>query len=384
MRSAGASLVRLEVNWYAIAPAKRPAIWDASNPDDPNYNWSSLDTKIRLLESNGLEPLVVLNRPPLWAGGGEQPSPDVGELGKFAHAAAVRYDGRHPGLPRVRYWQIWNEPNVNVFLYPQFKNGKPYAPILYRQMVNAVAPAVHSARADDVVVAGGLSPFTVTRGATITIGPLRFMREMLCMSNGKRPRATCSASATFDVWSHHPYTSGGPTHHALNPNDVSLGDLGKMKRLLDAAFAARHVVASRGVKFWVTEISWDTDPPDRNAVPIKLQARWTSEALYRMWLLGIDTVFWLALRDSPYPSQPVQSGLWFNGGRGLQSDKPKPTLTAFDFPFVAYVQRKSTLVWGRTPASAAGRVIIERRTSHGWLSVAGLRANQYGIFTAKL
>jgi hypothetical protein len=157
-----------------------------------------------------------------------------------------------------------------------------------------------------------------------------------------------------------------------------------MKRLLDAAVRARHVIAPRGVKFWVTEISWDTDPPDPHAVPIKLQARWTAEALYRMWLLGIDTVFWLQLRDSPYPSDPTQSGLWFNGGRGLQSDKPKPTLTAFDFPFVAYVQRKSTLVWGRTPASTPGRVIIERRTRRGWRAVAGLAANKYGIFTAKL
>ena len=63
------------------------------------------------------------------------------------------------------------------------------------------------------------------------------MREMLCMSSGATPRATCNDRAEFDVWAHHPYTYGGPTHSAFHPDDVSLGDLGEMRRLLDAATA---------------------------------------------------------------------------------------------------------------------------------------------------
>jgi hypothetical protein len=236
---------------------------------------------------------------------------------------------------------------------------------------------------DNVVIAGGLSPFTVHVGATRTIGPLRFMREMLCMSKGPHPKPTCTARTKFDVWAHHPYTSGGPTHHANLPDDVSLGDLPTMRALLDAAVKAHHVVSSRRVAFWVTEFSWDTNPPDPNALPVLLQARWTSEALFRMWQDGITLVTWLQLRDGSYPENPVQSGLYYRGG-SLQTDRPKPTLQAFRFPFVAYAQRGGVFVWGRTPASRPAVVVLESRTNGRWRRLATVRADRYGIFTRRV
>jgi hypothetical protein len=384
MRGAGATYVRTVLEWYRVVPAERPIDFDGSDPNDPAYDWSWFDAKVRLLKANGLEPIVVLQYPPVWAGGGRLPTPRVDEMGRFARAAAARYSGTLPGVPRIRYWQVWNEPNVNLFFAPQFRNGKPFSPTLYRSLVNAVSASVHAVRADNVVVAGGLSPFTVRSGQTHTIGPLRFMREMLCMSNGSRPRPTCRQTARFDVWAHHPYTSGGPTHHAFHRDDVSLGDLPEMRRLLRAAVAARHVVSRGPVRFWVTEFSWDTRPPDRRAVPIRLQARWVSHALYVMWRAGVDLVAWLALRDDPYPRMPVQSGLYFRGAR-LARDRPKPTLTAFRFPFVALPQRRAVTVWGRTPTGTAATVAVERKRSRpGWSRVATLRANRYGIFTKRV
>ena len=152
------------------------------------------------------------------------------------HAAALRYSGSYPGLPRIRYWQIWVEPNVNKFFRPQRENGKPVAPQRYAAIVNAGADAIHAVRADNKVIAGSLSPFTVTRGDTSTIGPMAFMREMLCMNAKNKPRASCSRRVHLDIWSHHPFTSGGPTHHAFKKGDVSLGDLprdeGAARRLL--------------------------------------------------------------------------------------------------------------------------------------------------------
>jgi hypothetical protein len=384
MRAAGVTLVRTALDWSRIAPEQRPAAFDPTNPNDPAYDWSSFDAKVQLLKRYGLEAIAVVNYPPSWAGGGRVPSPKVNEIGYFMLAAARRYAGLTPAIPRVRYWQVWNEPNVNLFFSPQFRNGKPYAPTLYRSVVNAVAAAVHSVHADNLVIAGGLSPFTVKRGQTQTIGPLRFMREMLCMSKGPRPRPTCNQRSHFDIWSHHPYTSGGPTHHAFNPDDVSLGDLPEMRRLLTAAVGAAHVVSRSRVRFWVTEFSWDTSPPDRRALPLRLQARWVAQALYVMWRDGIDLVTWLALRDDPYPQMPVQAGLYFRGRSGLRSDRPKPTLTAFRFPFVALRERGAITLWGRTTTARPGTVIVEHRTKGGWRRVAALRANDYGIFSARV
>jgi len=383
IRKAGASAFRADLKWYEVAPRTRPAAWRADDPGDPNYRWQRLDEKVRLLVQHGLQPILAMDSPPDWAKQGDQAPADPAEVGRFLRAAALRYSGRFEGLPRVRYWQVWIEPNVNKFFNPQFANGKLVAPIRYRRIVNAFSDAVHAVHADNLVIAGGLSPFTVKAGETRAIGPLRFMRELLCMSKGRAPRPTCRDQTRFDIWSHHPYTSGGPTHSAFNPDDVSLGDLPEMRALLLAAVKARHAVSRHTVRFWVTEFSWDTNPPDPRALPVKLQSRWVAEALYRMWKLGIGLVTWLQLRDGAYPGNDVQSGLYFRGAT-LQSDRPKATLTAFRFPFVAFRERRGIVVWGRAPGGASARVLVEQKSGRGWVRLADLRSDRFGIFTRVL
>ncbi len=386
MHGAGATVVRLTLSWYAIAPSDPPLDFNAQDPFDPAYDWQDTDDKIKSALAHGLEPYLAVNSSPAWArsgkkGGGAPPNP--ADFARFMRAAADRYDGRYPGLPRIRYWQIWIEPNVNKFFKPQYVDGRPVAPAKYAALVNAAAAAIHGVWADNKVIAGGLSPFTVTFGETKTIGPMRFMREMLCMTKANRPRAGCSRRVHLDIWSHHPYTSGGPAHHAVKPDDVSLGDLPKMKALLMAAYRAHHVVTTAKPGFWVTEFSWDTNPPDPKAVPIKLQSRWTAEALYVMWKVGITVVTWLELRDDPYPALATQSGLYFRGAT-LAQDKPKPTLTAFRFPFVAYRQKYGILIWGRTPFGKAGRVAIDQKVTGRWKRLALLTTNGYGIFNQRI
>ena len=243
-------------------------------------------------------------------------------------------------------------------------------------MLNAFADAVHGVHADNVVIAGGTAPFTSADGTTEQwgVGPLAFLRGVLCL--GKNLRPTCDARAKFDVWAHHPYTSGGPSHHANFPDDVSLGDLPKLKAVLDAGVRARKVVSRGRVRFWVTEFSWDTSPPDPQAVPLALQARWVSEAMYTMWRSGVSLVTWFTLVDSPFPDSPYQSGLYFVNG------KPKPALEAFRFPFVALKAGTSLRLWGRTPGSKPGRVVVERQGS-GWRRIATVRTDRFGIFNVK-
>lgn len=385
IHGAGATMVRAPLSWYAIAPRDGPPL-DPANPDDPSYDWERTDARIEAALAHGVEPYLAVNDVPVWARSGQKgpgAPPNPSDFAKFMRAAAERYSGTHAGLPRIRYWQIWIEPNVNKFFKPQFAGSTPVAPIKYAALVNAAADAVHAVHADNKVIAGGLSPFTVTFGELRTMGPMQFMREMLCMTAANKPRPGCSRRARFDIWSHHPFTTGGPTHHARRPDDVSLGDLPEMKALLMAAYKAHHVVSTATPGFWVTEFSWDTNPPDPRAVPIKLQARWTAESLYVMWKVGISLVTWLDLRDNPYPSEPTQSGLYFRGAT-LAQDKPKPTLTAFRFPFVAYAQKRGISVWGRTPLGKPGRVAISQNVTGRWKRLGFLTANRYGIFIGRI
>ena len=165
------------------------------------------------------------------------------------------------------------------------------------------------------------------------------MRKLLCMSGRRNPKPTCKATVEFDVWAVHPYTAGGPTHSAFRPDDVSIGDLPEVRRLLRAAVDAGHVASRRSVRLWVTEFGWDTRPRDYYAVPLKLHARWVAEALYRMWGDGVTLVTWFAIRDDARrgreDGQIIQSGLYFRG-RSIVHDRAKRSLAAFRFPFVAF------------------------------------------------
>src|SRR5207249_1586342 len=121
--------------------------------------------------------------------------------------------------------------------------------------------------------------------------------------------ATCSTRLKFDVWAHNPYTAGGPTHKG-GSDQASLGDLPAMKAMLDAAVKAGHIESRGPLRFWVTEFSWDSDPPDTCGMKMKLETRWIAEALYRAWQSGVSLFTWFLLRDQPFPSTPWQSGLY--------------------------------------------------------------------------
>ena len=249
-----------------------------------------------------------------------------------------------------------------------------------------MATAIHGVHPDNRVAAGALAPFSLKKGAAqVATPPMRFMRAVLCMSAGARPRPTCSARSTFDAWTHHPFTSGGPTHHAASKDDVSLADLPEMRRLLTAASKAGHIRSARAPEFWVTEFAWDTRPPDPNplAAPIDLQARWTSEALYRSWKSGVSLFTWFLLRDELL-STPYQDGLFFRNGEDLRDARPKPTFYAFRFPFVAYRHGSKVSVWGRTPNGRPGAVSVQRWTGAAWRWTGTFKANRYGIFSGNV
>jgi hypothetical protein len=391
-RDAGATTIRIDLSWREVAPggSTRPAGFDPTNPGDPAYDWFSFDQLVRLSVSNGLEPFVTIKDAPDWAerGTGGRPgtnNPDPTELAHFAEAAARRFSGSFAGLPRVRNWEVWNEVNGSFFFHPQKEGGRVTSPALYRRMVNEFAAAVHGVQPDNVVIAGALFPFTIDRPGVTAIGPLSFMRELFCLTRKLKPRHSCPEPVHFDVWSHHPYTSGGPTHKVSNPSSVSIAQLPRMRRLLDAAVRHKRIVHSRPVKFWATEFSWDSNPPDPNGVPIRLHARWTAEALYRMWRAGVSQVTWFQLRDEADGSRPhsqvFESGLYNRCAGGIACDTAKPALTAFRFPFVAFRARHARAsVWGRTPGGARAKVIVEQATGHGWRKLATLRTNKHGIF----
>jgi hypothetical protein len=381
----GASYVRLNVSWGAIAPKTPSPTFVASDPASPGYNWTGLDTILSEAAAAGLTPILDISSAPVW-GYNKKPTgvnggtPNAADLGKFATALATHYDGLTTGAPAEHVFQVWNEANLSLDLNPVDANA-------YRGMVNAVYTAVHAVDAKNLVVAGALDPFGHPKSKKQkwhSVSPLAYMRSLLCLSKGKKPHVTCHKPAHFDVWSHHPYTFGGPFGHAKNPDDVELGDLPKMRALLKAAVKHHTLVSSHPVQFWVTEFGWDTNPPRKHAASLSLAARWTAESLHQMWLSGVSLVTWFLLEDYPSPSA-YQSGLFFHA-KSLKNARAKPVRTAFRFPFVAYLHTKTVSIWGRVATSDKEVVTVQRRHGKGgsWRTVALVRSNRYGIFKATL
>jgi hypothetical protein len=341
--------------------------------------------------------MLQIEEVPPWAQGCQSSVPianrpcdlDAVALAAFGTAAAQRYSGSFAGLPRVRYWQGLNEPNLSLFFYPQFADGKPVSPTLYRRLINAFYFAVKSARSSNIVLAAGLGPIARPHW---TIGPMRFARELLCMRGRRDPHPTkgnCEGGVHFDIFDIHPYTTGGPTHMG-HVDDVQLGDLEKLQELLQAADRAHRI---RGDKFrhtplWITEFSWDSKPPDPGGVPMRILTRWTAEALYRAWAAGVSQFFWLFLRDDPpQPNLPFsetfEAGLYFRGAT-VAEDRPKPSMYAFRFPFVAYSRKSGFIFWGRTPTSTPGSVSIQVQEGGQWRNASVARANANGIFEGEV
>jgi hypothetical protein len=384
-RSARASIVRISAEWSLIAPVDRPSGFRATDPNDPHYRWGPLDAAVADATSRGLTPLVTLWRAPRWAEGDRRPKsappgswrPKSGEFAKFARAAALRYSA-------VRHWQLWNEANLTTYLAPQYvkRHGKQRleSPGRFRALLNAAYAAIKKVNHRAVVAAAGTAPYGDPQPGGARTPPALFVRELLCLHGRSLKKERCKHPAHLDALSHHPYSVGSPQRRALNADDVAIPDLGKLTRPLRKAERTGRVLPRRHKRLWVTEVSWDSNPPDPDGVPEKRHARWLAETFRLLWQQGVDTITWFQVRDAaPVPSfgSTYQSGVFFRDGR------PKRAVRAFRFPFTAVSKGGRVSVWGRAPSK--GRVNIQFDSGAGWKTVTHLNAGRTGaVFTKRV
>jgi hypothetical protein len=342
--------------------------------------------------------MITIEGAPTWAEGPNMPKsatagswdPSATDFGQFAQAIATRYSGSfadplNPGqmLPRVSIWQGWNEPNIPLYLSPQWSGNsasgyQPASPGIYRGLENAFYTAVKRVNSSNYVVLAGLGPYGDPPGTASTdrMQPVEFERELLCVTPTFTQESGCSGPTYFDAIDSHPYGIYGPNWHALNADDVSVPDVYKLVNVLHAA-ENLHTTMPAGAKGnWVTETSWDTDPPDPNGVPIQEQARWMEQAFYNLWKQGVSTILWFQIVDSPpipnYAST-YQSGTYYLNGQ------PKPSATSFRFPFITWRKNYKTVVtWSRSPAT--GVLSIQDLILGKWKTIAKVRVSANQVF----
>jgi hypothetical protein len=402
--SAGAGIIRLGVEWPAIAPTK-PA--DPTNPASASYDFSSIDPVVTAAEARGLKVLLSINHAPVWAEGPGRPStaapgtwqPKPADVAGFSQAVAARYSGSFMGLPAVQAIEVWDEPNSGDWLNPQFEGKTFTGAVLYRTMLNAAYDAIKSVNPNVQVVVGATDPYGDSPGGPYPASgararPVEFWQQVLCVKpvtvkkKGKKPATTkyvrtpgCNGPVKFDVFAHHPIdnTGSGPLKSGPNRFDASTPDLGRVVSVLRGAEKARTTTGGKH-PVWVTEFWWDSKPPNPVGAPPATQARWIEQSLYLFWKAGASVAINFQIQDSnerPNVHAGFQSGVYFEDGR------PKPSLTAFKFPFVSErINTKTLIAWGKAPAS--GKLLIQRQQGSRWITVKRLKVSKGAVFTTKL
>jgi hypothetical protein len=307
----GASVMRLLVHWNATAP-RRPA--KPADPLDPAYDFGDLDEAVRNAQKSDLEVLLTLYGTPGWANGGRGANAMPGKVKDFkyfAQAIASRYSGRFEEYPYVRFWSVWNEPNLQVFLKPQFdKRGNSVAPRNYAKLYAAAHAGIKAGNPTARVGIGETS----ARGSDNPKGkrpihsPGKFA-EMLARAN---PRLK------FDAWSHHPYPfvpNLRPSQKVRWPN-VTLASLPVFQKHLKRWFGRRTV------EVWVTEYGHQTRPQDRLGISYKKQAQYIRQSIAIARKQHFVSMFvWFVYQDDP--GQPWESGLYTRTGSPKGNSPPR-------------------------------------------------------------
>jgi hypothetical protein len=306
-----ASIIRLLVQWNLVAKT-RPAT--PTDPFDPAYEFSDIDEAVLAAQENDLEVILTISGTPRWANGGKNPNvmpTRVADFGNFSRAIASRYSGRFEGYPFVRFWSVWNEPNLQLFLSPQFDaRGRSVAPANYAKLA---AAAYTGLKAGNPLAQVGIGE-TSARGSD--------------KANGLRPTHTpgkfaelvakANPQLKFDAWTHHPYPfnpNSRPSQVVKWPN-VSLASLPRFNEELKKWFNRKTA------PIWVTEYGHQTRPEDTFGVPYATQAAYIQQSMAIAKKFPFVGMFiWFVYQDDQ--GQPWESGLYRAGGAPKGSSPSK-------------------------------------------------------------
>jgi len=287
---AGFHWIRQEFPWEDIEISGKGDFWDHKWDQDA---WAKYDRIVDAAERYGLEIVARLDNPPAWSravgnapGWEKGPPDDYTDYGDFVYAVVSRYRGR------IRYYQIWNEPNI----YPEW-GDQPVDPAAYTELLRIGYLRAKEADPDCVIIAAGLAQ-TIEQGPR-NLSDLTFLEAMYA----------AGAGAWFDVM-------GAQTYGLwTGPQDQRLGhertNFARVQLLRDVM--VRNGDASKPI--WATEVGWNAAPLSLGSFPYGLvteerQAEYTVRAYQRAqeewpWL-GVMN-YWFFRR----PSDAERDQAWY-------------------------------------------------------------------------
>jgi hypothetical protein len=380
MQRFGVDYARVTVLWSVVAEnARKGKRKKKFRPADPHTypagNWDRYDRLVRAAQRFGVGIYFNVTGPgPRWAQGKAPRSqkryqrtwkPNARAYFKFVKAVGTRYNGTFHDendngavLPRVKFWSIYNEPNQQGWLTPQWqRRGSetvPWSPVMYRELWYYGRAALdQTGHKDDTVLIGETAPLGSTQhNPPSPVYPKQFVRELFCIApNGHRytgikaKRRKCSLlkkikKFRYTAWGHHPYTKLlAPNKRDPHSDAITIANIRDLSSLLDGV----GNVSKRGPKtnyVAMTEFGYETDPPDPfSGISPAKQAEYINEGDYLAYQdprVVANTQF--LLRDveliNRYRKSDKRRYFTYQSGLFYADGTPKPSAVAYLMPLV--------------------------------------------------
>jgi hypothetical protein len=261
IHEAGFRWIRQEFPWEDIEQSARGDFWDHK------WNvsaWEKYDRIVELADKYGLQIIARLGNPPAWsradgdARGSFAPPDNFGDFGDFVYTIVSRYKGK------VKYYQIWNEPNI----YPEW-GEQPVDAAAYVRLLQIAYRRAKEADPECVILSAGLAQTLET--GPMNLNDLTYLQQMY--DAGAKGYFDIMGVMAYGLWT-------GPGDHRASPE---LTNFSRPQLIRD--IMVRNGDADKPL--WATEVGWNTVPPDFPAFPLygrvteEQQARYAVKAYQR-------------------------------------------------------------------------------------------------------
>ncbi len=251
MKDAGIGFVRIDFLWADIEPV------------EGKFDFKKYDLIVDILASRGISVLGLLHYNPLWRGGSWNSAPNQDLYVKYAQATVAHFK------KRVKYWEIWNEPDEAQYWMPQDNLTS------YSKLLKQVYLAIKSIDPTSKVLMGGVSSDIADSLNNL-------------YNNGCKDY--------FDIVNIHPFT-----------NPLCEDPVDGVSKIYEDAISIMEQYDDQNKKIWITEIGspgvktpnkrngwWCGDSPTE-----KEQAAWLNQ-IYTNCLSwpNVEKVFWAFFRDT--------------------------------------------------------------------------------------
>ena len=133
MQEAGIGFVRIDFLWLDL------------EPEQGIFDFSRYDKIVDILNKHNIKILGILEYNPSWRQGPWNQPPDLELYNKFVRRVVEHFKDR------VKYWEIWNEPDSNFYWTPQDEMKT------YTELLKNTYPAIKAIDPTSKVLIGGLS-----------------------------------------------------------------------------------------------------------------------------------------------------------------------------------------------------------------------------------